>query len=62
VPDHEHDVISMCLGKRQEACGTLARQVGVGFDNVRGKQSLESPKQQLRILGRLTACFSLFNQ
>jgi hypothetical protein len=52
----------MCLGKRQEACGTLASKSALDLTMFAANQSLESPKQQLRILGRLTACFSLFNQ
>ena len=53
---------SLFLGKRQELRGTLARYVAVERYNVRDPQSVESRKQQQRILGRLAKCFRLFDQ
>src|SRR5450631_3518582 len=62
MPAHERDLGSLFLGKRQDTRGTLARQVAIKPCNVRLPQTVESRKQQQRILGRLTKCFSLFDQ
>jgi hypothetical protein len=42
--------------------GALAHYIAVERCNVRAKQSVESRKQQQRILGRLAKCFRLFDQ
>ena len=53
---------SLFLGKRQELRGMLAHHVAVERRNVRDPETVESRKQQQRILGRLAECFSLFDQ
>ncbi len=62
MPEHERDLPSLFLGKRQDLRGALARYIAVERYNVRAKQSGESRKQQQRILGRLAKCFGLFDQ
>jgi hypothetical protein len=62
MPNHEQDLASLFLGKRQDLRGALARYIAVERSNVRLPQSVESRKQQQRILGRLPECFSLFDQ
>src|ERR1700746_866247 len=62
MPAHERDLASLFLGKRQELGGALARYIAVERCNARVKQSVESRKQQQRILGRLAECFRLVDQ
>src|SRR3984893_936979 len=62
MPEHERDLPSLFLGKRQDLRGTLARYIAVERYKVRLKQSVDSRKQQQRILGRLAKCFRLFDQ
>jgi hypothetical protein len=62
MPEHEPDLPSLFLGKRQDLRGALARYIAVERCNVRVKQSVSSRKQQQRILGRLAKCFRLFDQ
>ena len=62
MPEHERNLPSLFLGKRQELRGALARCIAVERYNVRVKRSGESGKQQQRVLGRLAKCFSLFDQ
>src|SRR4051794_6434341 len=59
---HEHDFVSLFLGKRQDLRATLARQVAVECGSVRYPYTAESPKQKKWILGRLPERFSLFDQ
>ena len=62
MPEHERDLPSLFLGKRQELRGALAHYVAVERYNVRDPEAVESRKQQQRILGRLAKCFRLFDQ
>src|SRR5258708_39462571 len=62
MPEHERDLPSLFLGKCQELRGALARYVAVERYNLRLIQSVESRKQQQRILGGLAKCFRLFDQ
>lgn len=41
MPDHERDLPSLFLGKRQELRGALARNIAVERYNVRVNQSVE---------------------
>ena len=51
-----------CFSGSQDLRGALARYIALERSNVRLPQSVESRKQQQRILGRLPECFSLFDQ
>src|ERR1700688_4648184 len=58
----ERNLPSLFLSKRQQLRGILAHYVAVKRHKLRLKQSVESRKQQQRILGRLTKGFRLFDQ
>lgn len=62
MPEQERDLASLFLGKRQDLGGALARYVAVERFSPPLPQSVESRKQQQRILGRLAKCFRLFDQ
>ena len=62
MPAHEHDFISLLLGKRQELRGMLAPYVTVERCNVCVMQSGDSRQQLQQLVGRLPECFSLLDQ
>src|SRR5215471_3140386 len=62
MPAQERNLPSLFLSKRQQLRGILAHYVAVKRHQLHLKQSVESRKQQQRILGRLAKCFRLFDQ
>ena len=62
MPHHKRDLSSLLLGKCQDLRGAFTRCVAVERYKLRLRQSVESRKQQQRILRRLPECFSLFDQ
>ena len=62
MPDHERNCRTLLLGERQELRRKLAHDIAVERDVVRDPEAVEDRKQQQRVFGRLSECFSLFDQ
>src|SRR6516162_2531680 len=62
MPAPKRDLISRFFGKHQELRGMLAPYVTVERCNVCVMQSGDSRQQLQQLVGRLTECFSPFDQ
>ena len=62
MPDHARDCRPLLLGERKELRRKLAHHVAVERHITRGPEAVEDREQQQGIFGRLSECFSLFDQ
>ena len=62
MPDHERDCRPLLLGERQKLRRKLAHRIAIECYKVRDPEAVEDREQQQRVFGRLSECFSLFDQ
>ena len=62
MPDHERHSCSLLLCERQKLRRKLTHGVAVECHVARGPEDQRGPRTTAGVLGRLSECFSLFDQ